>query len=561
MTPPSSIPNADFEYGNLNFWYKEGDAFTVTSDATPGWGDPFNHKGNYHVWGAKNGDDKTGMIRSQSFYTYIGKPYVDFLIGGGNDIDNLYVALVRADGSIIHKATGTDSEQYRRVIWQVPVGELVYFEVVDNATGSWGHINVDDIHTMDGSIASDSYADLINHDFETGDLAGWTVESGTAFAAGDVTSDSSFWGGPFNQNGTYHLWGHKDGGDGDTGVLSSGMFTLGGHGKIDFLIAGGNDIDRLYVALVRASDGKILFKAAGAGTDQYSRVQWDAATYIGENLYLKVVDQANGDWGHVNIDDVNVQVQPEELFNHTFGYQNHNDLRGWTVVSGYAFSNLDVTSDTSWWGGSFNHDGTSHLWGFKDGGDAQVGILKSENFVLSGTGKIDFLIGGGNDIDNLYVALTRVSDGAELFKATGNNSETYTRVQWDAKQYVGQELYIKVVDNAVGDWGHVNVDDVNVPIQSGTISSDIQAPAAPTSLAVWRQRGTEISFGWTKPADNVGIYGYLITVNGSVTFYRNSFANYTIYGKSGGTYVISVKAVDTAGNVSGSSNTMTAYVP
>lgn len=413
------------------------------------------------------------------------------------------------------------------------------------------------------AIASDTYTELVNHDFETGDLTGWKVESGTAFSAADITSDTTFWGGPFNQNGNHHLWSYKEGGDGQTGVLSSGLFTLGGQGQIDFLISGGNDINNLYVALVRASDGQVLFKATGAETEQYSRVSWDAASYIGENLYIKVVDQATGDWGHVNIDDVNVQVQPKELFNHSFesaiyGDQIPSYFRGWTVVSGndaYTNPEMFVTSHTNWWGGTFNQDGIHHLWGFKENGngDYGLGVIKSENFVLSGNGSIDFLIGGGNDINKLYVALTRVSDGAELFKATGNNSETYRRVQWDALQYAGQELYIKVVDNSTASWGHVNLDDVNVQIQSGSVSSDTQAPTPPTVSSYYAYGTKTIDiYGST---DNVEVYGYLVTIDGNTTFYNKNYN--TVYFDHGVGNTISVKAVDAAGNVSGPSATYT----
>lgn len=78
---------------------------------------------------------------------------------------------------------------------------------------------------------------------------------------------------------------------------------------------------------------------------------------------------------------------------------------GGTVVSGNAFSAAVVTNDVNWgWGGPFNH-----LWGFKDGGDEQVGVLKSDIFMLGGNGVIDFLIGEGNRSNNLYVALVRAS--------------------------------------------------------------------------------------------------------------------------------------------------------
>ncbi|MNH94800.1 Chitinase A1 precursor [compost metagenome] len=409
--------------------------------------------------------------------------------------------------------------------------------------------------------AAQAIGSLTNHDFESGNLSGWTIESGNAFSDADVVTDTSWgWGGPFNQSGAYHLWGYKDGGDSQVGVLKSAKFTLGGNGSIDFLIGGGNDINNLYVALVRASDGKELMKATGSSNEAYTRITWDAASYVGTDCYIKIVDNATGGFGHINVDDVNVPVKsgavdieaptaPKNLAatgtttdsvslgwtvstdnvgvtsyliyrngvqvgtsttstftdsgltaSTSYAYTvkakdaagnisaasssvtattqaaqaigsltNHDfesgNLSGWTIESGNAFSDADVVTDTSWgWGGPFNQSGAYHLWGYKDGGDSQVGVLKSAKFTLGGNGSIDFLIGGGNDINNLYVALVRASDGKELMKATGNNNEAYTRITWDASSYVGTDCYIKIVDNATGGFGHINVDDVNVPV-------------------------------------------------------------------------------------------------
>ncbi|MBU7316621.1 hypothetical protein [Paenibacillus oleatilyticus] len=68
-------------------------------------------------------------------------------------------------------------------------------------------------------------------------------------------------------------------------------------------------------------------------------------------------------------------------------------------MSGTAFGNDDVTPDNDWdWGGPFNHNGTYHMWGSEGGGDAPVGVMKSTTFTMDGSGWIDFLVGGGNDI-------------------------------------------------------------------------------------------------------------------------------------------------------------------
>ncbi len=52
-----------------------------------------------------------------------------------------------------------------------------------------------------------------------------------------------------------------------------------------------------------------------------------------------------------------------------------------------------------------------------------------------------------------------------MLKVTGQNDEAYVRVNWDASAYIGVECYIKVVDNAIGGWGHMNIDDLNVSIE------------------------------------------------------------------------------------------------
>ncbi|XEC93551.1 GH32 C-terminal domain-containing protein [Paenibacillus tarimensis] len=309
-----------------------------------------------------------------------------------------------------------------------------------------------------------------NPGFETGDLSGWTIVEGTAFSSGDVADDISYWDKQaFNQHNFWHIWGGK-GDNSKVGELHSETFLLGGDGQIDFLIGGNNDIDSLYVALVRDSDGAELMKATGNNSDTYSRVNWDASAYVNTAVYIKVAD--NSTTGHINLDDVNVpqaaslhqHVQPA-LFNHDFEFTDlfPNEIRGWTSVSGDAFAPESLVHEAYYsQGGTFNHAGTYHLWGFKDGGDGQTGELRSSTFTLGGNGGVDFLINGGRDIDNLYVALVKASTGEEVMKATGSNSETFQRVFWDASSYIGQELYIKMVDHSTDGWGHIGADDFNV---------------------------------------------------------------------------------------------------
>lgn len=310
--------------------------------------------------------------------------------------------------------------------------------------------------------------EIVNPDFETGDLTGWKVQ-GEAFSPRNVSNVQTYWDiKPFNFHGSYHLWGFQDSGDDKVGTMESSHFQLRGDpiiegsGRVSFLIGGGNRIDELYVTLVRASDGKELFKATGTDDEAYRKVIWDASDYIGQELFFRVVDEAAGGFGHINVDGFRTKLLPTSIQNPGF---ETGDLTGWTIVEGDAFNGA-VTDTVTYWDGAkrFGQEGKFHLWGFaaapaETNPDARTGVLQSSRFELAGTGVVSFLIGGGNDADRLYVSLVRASDGLELYKATGENSETYSRVEWDAKAYLGEEVFIKLVDKSTGGFGHLNVDD------------------------------------------------------------------------------------------------------
>ncbi|MEV6109917.1 GH32 C-terminal domain-containing protein [Streptomyces sp. NPDC051940] len=142
----------------------------------------------------------------------------------------------------------------------------------------------------------------LNPDFETGDLTGWTVVSGTAFSDAAVSAQHDYWGGPFSQHGDRHLWGFAAAGDDATGRLRSSSFTAGR--ALSFLVAGGWDPEKLYVALVRDRDGAELARQTGPDDEAYIRVLWDTARWAGEQVHLEVVDDKQGGWGHLNLDDV-----------------------------------------------------------------------------------------------------------------------------------------------------------------------------------------------------------------------------------------------------------------
>jgi sucrose-6-phosphate hydrolase SacC (GH32 family) len=87
------------------------------------------------------GDGPTGTLTSPMFK--IERPYIAFRIGGGNfEIDTCINLLI--DGKVVKSATGWRSDHLARTSWDVRrwVGRTARIQIVDHATGDWGHINV-----------------------------------------------------------------------------------------------------------------------------------------------------------------------------------------------------------------------------------------------------------------------------------------------------------------------------------------------------------------------------------------------------------------------------------
>ena len=129
------------------------------------------------------GDDQIGTLVSKPFR--ISKKNIHFLIGGGT---RCYAQLV-VDGKPVHKASGNDSETLHWTSWDVSqmIGKTATFEIVDQETGGWGHINVDHIIFSDepmtslrtgqgNAIVNDAWRVTVFEDFESGNYKNWTIK-------------------------------------------------------------------------------------------------------------------------------------------------------------------------------------------------------------------------------------------------------------------------------------------------------------------------------------------------------------------------------------------------
>ncbi|MBM3495949.1 MAG: hypothetical protein FJX72_16740, partial [Armatimonadetes bacterium] len=146
IRPP--IPFEDFEKGYDN-WTVEGAAFGLA----PAKGTLANQQrvsgftGKGLINSYLGGDDAIGKMTSKPFA--IERRYIRFLIGGGAS-NGTQMRLV-VGGRTVRAASGRNDELLLPGAWDVTdlMGQQAHIEIVDEATGGWGHINVDDIEFAD----------------------------------------------------------------------------------------------------------------------------------------------------------------------------------------------------------------------------------------------------------------------------------------------------------------------------------------------------------------------------------------------------------------------------
>ncbi|SEP92234.1 levanase [Streptomyces sp. yr375] len=160
---------ADFEAGSYGDWTTTGTAFgTAPATGTlPGQQQVSGFQGGGLVNTFLNGDAGTGTLTSPEFT--LDKRYVNFRIGGGNhpagSADPTALELL-VDGQVVRSATGKDAEALETASWDVNdlAGKKAQIRVVDDNTGSWGHLNADQIVLSDTQArpgAEETSVDLV----------------------------------------------------------------------------------------------------------------------------------------------------------------------------------------------------------------------------------------------------------------------------------------------------------------------------------------------------------------------------------------------------------------
>lgn len=139
-----------FESGDYGDWTTTGDAFGETPQSQQ---TIMPYQGDVAAQGAffinshqkrngGRGDDCVGTLTSPEFK--ITLPYLNFLIGGGNDPERTCVQLLIGE-KVERVATGRNANRMHPESWDVAnlLGQRARIRIVDQATGGWGNIGAD----------------------------------------------------------------------------------------------------------------------------------------------------------------------------------------------------------------------------------------------------------------------------------------------------------------------------------------------------------------------------------------------------------------------------------
>jgi hypothetical protein len=500
------VENYSFETGDFTGWTATGDAFTHITDIVEVWdGDTYPIDGKYYFNTYKQGDagqageSGTGTLTS-SMFTLQGSGYITFMLGGAKNPKTQYVSIFdENDKEIARYGNPQFSNNPKMYTYfadlRAYVSQKLYIKITDNQTSDWGIMLFDNFRTYystsemvptDATLAfnllineAPERALVENHSFETGDFTGW-IATGDAFTL--ITDVAQSWGDTYYYpNGTYYFNSWKQGdagqvGEGGTGTLTSSKFVLQGSGYVSFMLGGAKHTENMYVSFYNASDIEIARfgnKNFNNSPAMFTYVA-NLSSHLGEELYIKIVDNQTEDWGIFLFDDFKTYYKdidelpanhvvatnmliPDGSMVDNYSFETGN-LDGWTAT-GDAFTLITDVAQS--WGDTYYYpNGTYYFNSWKQGdagqvGESGTGTLTSSKFVLQGEGYITFKLGGAKHTENMYISIYNEDNveigryGNQLF----NDSPEMFDYKVDLRDHLGETLYIKIVDNQTNDWG------------------------------------------------------------------------------------------------------------
>lgn len=143
----------------------------------------------------------------------------------------------------------------------------------------------------------------LNLGFEKGTLDGWKAE-GDAWNGQPIEGDTvaARKRGNSQHAGKFWLGGYERSGDKGTGTLTSSSF-VATHPWASFLIGAAAEARMEHVDIVEEASGKVIHRSSSAQQEDMKRVAVNLEGVVGKRIFIRIVDQFKGGWGHVNFDD------------------------------------------------------------------------------------------------------------------------------------------------------------------------------------------------------------------------------------------------------------------
>ncbi len=144
----------------------------------------------------------------------------------------------------------------------------------------------------------------LNLNFESGTLEGWKAE-GAAFEGqpmkGDIAQLRPADKKKSEHTGQYWIGSFEKLRDLPIGTLTSAPFEVT-HPFASFLIGGGSS-RQTRVDIVTADDNRVFYGASGQNQENLRPVVVDLQPIKGKKIFIRIIDQGTGGWGHINFDD------------------------------------------------------------------------------------------------------------------------------------------------------------------------------------------------------------------------------------------------------------------
>ena len=161
----------------------------------------------------------------------------------------------------------------------------------------------------DGFLPESSDGQRLNFDFESGDLSDWVLE-GEAFEGQPIEGDSVHARRSDDRSGhqgRFWIGTYERDGDGPRGTLTSHPFVVS-KPWISFWLGGGRR-ESTCAELVLAESEEVVSRFSGGDREELRPVIADLSAHVGSEIFVRLVDDSDGDWGHINFDHLRLHAE------------------------------------------------------------------------------------------------------------------------------------------------------------------------------------------------------------------------------------------------------------